>query len=231
MTQISHPWHAIFQPMVTVKNDMHPEIADYEMLLRNADNKFPGKEFLDGILTEDGNQKWIQATIPALKAALVGHPKRRIFINIDPAQLSFQEIWDFLADTHQNYGQQVAIEITERRKLIPDIQYFYEEFHRLKAMGFELAIDDVSSGGNSYQFVCNHLEDINRIKLSLLIFKHSKPQTTLQFARAWLDLAKENNMTFVLEGVESPRIAKLFAGEDHVLQQGFYWNDRVASAV
>lgn len=231
MSNSDQAWHAIFQPMVHVKENMHPEIKDYEMLLRNPEGRFPGQEFLDDILTRSGNLKWIKTTIPALRDALKDHPERRIYINIDPGQLTFDEVWGFLAETHQKYGKQVAIEITERRKLIPDIRYFYEEFHRLKKMGFELAIDDVSSGANSYEFVSRHLEDINRIKLSLLIFKHSSIETAMQFAKAWLDFAKENNITFVLEGVDSTQVAKSFAGNDNVLQQGFYWNDRVHELV
>lgn len=227
MTIDNQSWHAIFQPMVQVHNGMQSEVNEYEMLLRDSQDHFPGTEFLDGILTKEGNLKWIDAVTPGLKKLLTASANSRVFINLDPAQLNFDEVWDFLKETRAKYGDRVAVEITERRQLIPDIQYFYHEFHELKKMGFEIAIDDVSSGGNSYEFVCHHLTDINRIKLSLLTFKHSVEKTTMQFAKAWLDFAQENNLSFVLEGVESQEMAQSFAGRPNVLQQGFYWDKQV----
>lgn len=227
MTSSVKNWHGIFQPMVAVDSQMNPTIKDYEMLLRDADGHFPGQEFLDSILNKDGNLKWINSTELALQHEMVVHPDRRVFINLDPAQLTFEEIWDFLGKIRQQYGSKVAIEITERRERIPDIQYFYSEFHRLKEMGFDIAIDDVSSGANSYEFVCHHLDDISRIKLSLLIFKQSSPTIAMQFAQAWQSFAAEKDLIFVLEGVEDAKMAQSFAGKKNVLQQGFYWNDRL----
>lgn len=223
-------WYGIYQPILTVNKNLKSQVQDYELLLRDENNNFPGKEFLDAILTQEGNERWIESVRPSVKAALTDHPERHIYLNLDPAQLTFPNVWEFLKETHKLYGDQVAIEITERRKLLPSINYFTEEFHKLKKLGYEIAIDDVSSGGNSYEFVYHHLEDIDRIKLSMLIFKNSTIKTALSFAEAWMDFAQEKEITFVLEGIDNKEVAQKFAGLPNVLQQGFYWQKGVKLA-
>ena len=90
-------------------------------------------------------------------------------------------------------------------------------------MGFELAIDDVCAGSNSYAFIVRQLKAIQRIKLSLLVFKNEDHETTRDFVNAWLTFATRHHLDFVIEGIADRQLAETFAGNPTVLQQGFYW--------
>ncbi len=65
---------------------------------------------------------------------------------------------------------QVAVEITERHEHVHSINYLDQEINRLRDLGFEIAIDDVCAGSNSYAFIKRQCQPL-AIKLSLLIFQ------------------------------------------------------------
>lgn len=202
---------------------MNAKVNTYEMLMRDSSGSFPGMEFLQSLTTEAGNEKWITVSRQSLNEVLTGHPDYRIYINVEPCQMKFENVWQFLAEVHAKYSRQVAIEITERRETLHDLKYLDNEISRLNEMGFELAIDDVCAGGNSYAFIVRQLKVIKRIKLSLLLFKNEDEETTIDFVNAWHSFAQKHHLDFVLEGVSSKKIAEKFAGAPQVLQQGYYW--------
>lgn len=219
--------HHIFQPIFQVDQQLNSKVSDYEMLLRDESGRFPGKKFLESLTTAEGNQDWIKLTSGSLATALDDHPERVVFINIEPCQLTFQTVWDFLRQIHDQYDYQVGIELTERRDAINDWYAFFDNFRKLKAIGFSLAIDDVGSGAHSYEFVSKHLDHIKRIKLSLMLFRQDDPATTRKFVNAWISFAQSKKIEFVIEGIQNLQLAKEFSGLDRVLEQGFYWNKGV----
>lgn len=219
----SEKLHNIFQPIFQVDHEMNAKVDTYEMLMRNPSGVFPGMEFLQGLTTQEGNDQWITISKKSLTTALTNHPQRKIYINLEPCQMEFDCIWRFLEEIHEQYGSQVAIEITERRETIHSLDYLDEEILRLKKMGFELAIDDVCAGSNSYAFIVRQLSAIQRIKLSLLVFKNEDHETTNDFINAWLTFATHHHLDFVIEGIADRQLAESFAGNPTVLQQGFYW--------
>lgn len=173
--------HNIFQPILRVDQQLHATVDTYEMLMRNAADAFPGIDFLTSLTTTAGNQRWITISQSSLDHVLTGHPRRKIYINIEPCQL-----------------------------------------------GFELAIDDVCAGSNSYAFVARQLGTIRRIKLSLLLFKNEDRATSRHFVDAWLAFATKHHLDFVIEGIADRQIAQQFAGNPTILQQGFYWGKGAA---
>ena len=220
----SEKLHNIFQPIFQVDHEMNAKVDTYEMLMRNPSGVFPGMEFLQGLTTQEGNDQWITISKKSLTTALTNHPQRKIYINLEPCQMEFDCIWRFLEEIHEQYGSQVAIEITERLETIHSLDYLDEEILRLKKMGFELAIDDVCAGSNSYAFIVRQLSAIQRIKLSLLVFKNEDHETTRDFVNAWLTFATHHHLDFVIEGIADRQLAESFAGNPTVLQQGFYWS-------
>ena len=226
MTQIkikSDKLHNIFQPILRVDSKLNTEINAYEMLMRDSSGAFPGMRFLEGLTTQLGNEQWIAISKKSLVAVLEDHPQRKVYINLEPCQMEFECVWQFLTEVHQQYGSQVAIEITERRETIHSLDYLDGEIHRLKQIGFELAIDDVCAGSNSYAFIVRQLGAIQRIKLSLLVFKDEDSETKREFVNAWLTFATKHHLDFVIEGITDKKLAKEFAGNSTILQQGFYW--------
>ena len=213
----------IFQPILSVDQAMNAEIDTYEMLIRNNNGEFPGINFLHSLTTQEGNDAWIKASRKSLKNALKEQQNRKIYINLEPCQMNFESIWQFLEEIREAYHDHVAIEITERRETIHSLDYLDREIQRLKKMGFELAIDDVCAGSNSYAFIKRQLKVVSRIKLSLLLFKDEDYELMISFVNAWLAFAKKHHLTFVIEGISNRQLAKKFAGNPVILQQGFYW--------
>lgn len=218
----------IFQPILSVDQAMNAEIDTYEMLIRNNNGEFPGINFLHSLTTQEGNDAWIKASRKSLKNALNEQQNRKIYINLEPCQMKFESIWQFLEEIREAYHDHVAIEITERRETIHSLDYLDREIQRLKEMGFELAIDDVCAGSNSYAFIKRQLKVVSRIKLSLLLFKDEDYELMISFVNAWLAFAKKHHLTFVIEGISNRQLAKKFAGNPVILQQGFYWGKGTA---
>ena len=218
----------IFQPILSVDQAMNAEIDTYEMLIRNNNGEFPGINFLHSLTTQEGNDVWIKASRKSLKNALKEQQNRKIYINLEPCQMKFESIWQFLEEIREAYHDHVAIEITERRETIHSLDYLDREIQRLKKMGFELAIDDVCAGSNSYAFIKRQLKVVSRIKLSLLLFKDEDYELMISFVDAWLAFAKKHHLTFVIEGISNRQLAKKFAGNPVILQQGFYWGKGTA---
>lgn len=219
----SEKLHNIFQPIFQVDHEMNAKVNTYEMLMRDSSGAFPGMDFLNSLTTPEGNEQWIAISRKSLATALTSHSECKIYINLEPCQMEFDSVWQFLEEVHEQYGSQVAIEITERREIIHSLDYLDEEIIRLKKMGFELAIDDVCAGSNSYAFIVRQLKAIQRIKLSLLVFKNEDHETTRDFVNAWLTFATCHHLDFVIEGIADRQLAESFAGNSTVLQQGFYW--------
>ena len=218
----------IFQPILSVDQAMNAEIDTYEMLIRNNNGEFPGINFLHSLTTQEGNDAWIKASRKSLKNALNEQKNRKIYINLEPCQMKFESIWRFLEEIREAYHDHVAIEITERRETIHSLDYLDREIQRLKKVGFELAIDDVCAGSNSYAFIKRQLKVVSRIKLSLLLFKDEDYELMMSFVNAWLAFAKKHHLTFVIEGISNRKLAKKFAGNPVILQQGFYWGKGTA---
>lgn len=218
----------IFQPILSVDQAMNAEIDTYEMLIRNNNGEFPEINFLHSLTTQEGNDAWIKASRKSLKNALNEQKNRKIYINLEPCQMKFESIWRFLEEIREAYHDHVAIEITERRETIHSLDYLDREIQRLKKVGFELAIDDVCAGSNSYAFIKRQLKVVSRIKLSLLLFKDEDYELMMSFVNAWLAFAKKHHLTFVIEGISNRQLAKKFAGNPVILQQGFYWGKGTA---
>lgn len=218
----------IFQPILSVDQAMNAEIDTYEMLIRNNNGEFPGINFLHSLTTQEGNDAWIKASRKSLKNALNEQKNRKIYINLEPCQMKFESIWRFLEEIREAYHDHVAIEITERRETIHSLDYLDREIQRLKKVGFELAIDDVCAGSNSYAFIKRQLKVVSRIKLSLLLFKDEDYELMMSFVNAWLAFAKKHHLTFVIEGISNRQLAKKIAGNPVILQQGFYWGKGTA---
>lgn len=200
---------------------MNAKVNTHEMLMRDSSGAFPGMEFLNSLTTPEGNEQWISISKKSLADALTAHPQRKIYINLEPCQMEFDSVWQFLEEIHEQYGSQVAIEITERRETIHSLDYLDEEILRLKRMGFELAIDDVCAGSNSYAFIVRQLSAIQRIKLSLLVFKNEDHETTRNFVNAWLTFATHHHLDFVIEGIADRQLAETFAGNQLFSSKAF----------
>lgn len=209
--------YSIFQPIINVNKSLNTKIDSYEMLIRNEEGHFPGIGFIKGLATADGNKQWIAISEQSLQSALGAHQNRKVYINIEPCQMQFNSMWQFLKQLRTTYKNQVAVEITERHEHVHSINYLDQEINRLRDLGFEIAIDDVCVGSNSYAFIKRQLPAIQPIKLSLLIFKDEDKETVMNFIHAWLTFAQKHQLDFVIEGISDQQAAQKFAGNPIIL--------------
>lgn len=214
-------WHNVFQPIYHIDANLHKKAAYYEMLLRGEDDRFPAEEFLQTLNNEEDGRRWLEFEKQSLHELFARCPGIRVHLNLDPVQFAYPSVWTFLKECHDLYGDHVIIEITERQDAVRDKsdEYFDKAFHKIHALGFKIALDDVDSGGNSLEFVKKHLDDISCIKLSLLVFKGMEMETALMFMAAWTAFARDNNLDMVLEAVPNWRMCACFAGLDHTYIQ------------
>ncbi|MGN1279380.1 MAG: EAL domain-containing protein, partial [Limosilactobacillus sp.] len=175
------------------------------------------------LTTQAGNANWIAISQQDLDQVLTDHPERKVYINLEPCQMEFENVWDFLENLYKQYHDQVAIEITERRETLHSLDYLDDEIHRLRKIGYKLAIDDVCAGSNSYAFIVRQLNVIKRIKLSLLLFRNEDQATRRSFVKAWQTFAIHHHLDFVIEGISDRELAQKFSGNPKILQQSFYW--------
>lgn len=124
----SEKLHNIFQPIFQVDHEMNAKVNTHEMLMRDSSGAFPGMEFLNSLTTPEGNEQWISISKKSLADALTAHPQRKIYINLEPCQMEFDSVWQFLEEIHEQYGSQVAIDITERRETIHSLDYLMKRF-------------------------------------------------------------------------------------------------------
>lgn len=209
--------YSIFQPIINVNKSLNTKIDSYEMLIRNEEGHFPGSGFIKGLATADGNKQWIAISEQSLQSALGAHQNRKVYINIELCQMQFNRTWQFLKQLRTTYKNQVAVEITERHEHVHSINYLDPEINRLRDLGFEIAIDDVCAGSNSYAFIKRQLPAIQPIKLSLLIFKDEDKETVMNFIHAWLTFAQKHQLDFVIEGISDQQAAPKFASNPIIL--------------
>lgn len=224
-------WYNVFQPIYKIDKDFEAHISHYEMLLRDseANDTFPNYDFFKTISTEEENQKWLLAEKESIDQAFQKYPDIRINLNIEPIQFAYPSVWEFLRDVFNKYGKKVVIEVTERQLQAGSLgtKQFDQSFQRLHNLGFDIVLDDVDSGGNSFTFVNHHSDIISGIKLSLLDFSNINYETTVKFIDAWASFAKEKQLSLVLEAVRSKEFAQKFAGAKNIFQQGYYWQKGV----
>jgi len=101
-------------------------------------------------------QQVVEQACQALRAmADAGFPGLTLAVNVSPLQLRRREFADELAAVLARHGiapAQLEIEITEQA-VMSDFQDGREMLHRLRAMGFPVAVDDFGTGYSSLRYV------------------------------------------------------------------------------
>ena len=222
-------WYNVFQPVYQVDKDLNVTISHYEMLLRDENDSFPNSDFFRVVGTVEDNQKWILVEKESIDQAFAKYPDICINLNIEPIQFAYPSVWEFIENIYSKYGKKVVIEVTERQLQAGTLgnKQFDKSFQRFHDIGLDVVLDDVDSGGHSLTFVDHHSDIISGIKLSLLDFDPISSDTTIKFIDAWASFAKEKHLDLVVEAIRNKEIAQKFAGNKHIFQQGYYWQQGV----
>ncbi|EJF00048.1 EAL domain-containing protein [Liquorilactobacillus mali] len=224
-------FYLVCQPIVRIQaNQLIESVADYEVLIRSRRNdKFPFETFRKLIESETYNDIFIKWFEKEFRYLLQKFPDYKFDINIDPQQFKYPRTWVFINNISDEH-QRIAIEITEAIPLNKEFATQDEFFEKsplpvLKKIGFKTVIDDIGTGQNSLQFVSNNLQNIDRLKISLVAFRGLRSDIIYRFLEAWCNLANKYNFEFVVEGIDNKITAKNLVSGGLIMQQGFFWQE------
>lgn len=222
-------FYFVFQPIMKVFSETESEVFAYEVLLRSKETKrFPENLFSLLIQEESTNRILMEWYEKELEKYLLFYPNVYFDINIHPQQFIHPSTWFFLKNM-KKFNRQLKIELTEHRPVFINkkdhVNYaLNDSIKEVANLGYEIAIDDIGSGQNTIDLVIENIESISCFKFSLLPFRKLDCRTIINFLNLWLQLAKKQKFTFIVEGVDSFHIMNFLFDNEIYLQQGYYWS-------
>lgn len=225
--------YLVFQPIINLKCRKFSENTEFEVLLRSKSaGGYPGELMDKYIEIEVLNKYLLTWYLSEMVFYCQKHPNYIFNVNIHPQQFLHTSTWEFLTALKE-YAKQVNIEITEKPFSVEEIRQFpidhISSFIKgVKSLGFKVSFDDVGSGQNSLEMVAKNIEQVDCLKFSLHTFRFMEQETVAMFLRAWHQLAHDNNIRIVVEGIEDETMSQFLFEKGIHLQQGYYWAKAVA---
>jgi len=192
-------WMA-FQPIVSWRDR---RVFGYEALLRSDEPTLKNPlEFLEeaerlGKVHELGRA--IRAHVSDAARQLPGEAK--LFVNLHASDLNDPSLLDSCSPLSA-IAHRVVLEVTERSSLA-DVKDVTSQIESLKAMGFQIAVDDLGAGYAGLTSFTQLEPEIVKLDMSLVrgVDVHTKKQSIVGSMRKLCD---ELGMVVVAEGVETP---------------------------
>jgi EAL domain-containing protein (putative c-di-GMP-specific phosphodiesterase class I)/CheY-like chemotaxis protein len=192
-------WMA-FQPIVGCQGRL---VFGYEALLRSDEPlmKSPA-DILDaaerlGRLHELGRA--VRDRVAA--AAPEAPPGTKLFVNLHSADLNDEALYSADAPLSK-IASRVVLEVTERASLY-GVEGISARVARLKALGFEIAIDDLGAGYAGLTSFTQLEPQVAKLDMSLVRGVDTDPRRQ-SIVRSMKNLCDELGMLVVAEGVETP---------------------------
>ncbi|MDP3118951.1 MAG: EAL domain-containing protein [Sulfuricurvum sp.] len=225
---------AHFQPIVNMKNNT---IYGYESLARGVSDDgnliYPDTLFRWG---REGNMLFYldrACRETSLKTAAVKNISSKVFINFIPTAiydpqhcLQSTVKWAKQLDFDP---KNIIFEVIES-DYVSDLDHLKKILDFYKSQGFMVALDDVGSGYSSLNMIAKLLPDI--VKIDRDIIDHIDINIVNQsIFRAIVQIAKENNIIVLAEGIERAEEANFCAQEGADLAQGYYYGKPSAEPI
>lgn len=217
--------------------------AHYQPIIRLDSRKVIGFEALcrpkDGLLSSP--QLLIDASLAAGRIWDLGRMMRRvigeqlsalppegvIFVNLHPADLDDPELLSGEA-LLRGSASRIVLEITER-SWIPDFRRCKESVHRLRTLGYRIAVDDLGSGYASLNSVA--LLEPHFVKIDKALVRHIEDHAhAAKLVRRIVEFANDAGSEVVAEGVETEVEAQMVADLGCHLAQGYFFGRPVPSS-
>lgn len=161
----------------------------------------------------------------ALQAAQGMDQGKKLFVNSLPATLSDPRFADEHAVEFPADGQlpaaSIVLEITERTGIV-DFEKFGHRLNRIRAQGFQVAIDDVGTGYSSLQTISEVRPEFLKIDLSLIKGIHQS-LIKQEIVSSILQIGDRIGAQVIAEGIESDEEFRVLEGFGVRLGQGFYF--------
>ncbi len=209
-------WMA-YQPIVSLRQR---SIFGYEALLRSSDSAFPNP----GALLEAAEQVRrvhdlgrVVRTSVARDAHDTG-PGVRFFVNLHALDMNDENLYSPKSELAQ-MASRTVLEITERASL-DGVSQVQDKVKRLRALGFQIAVDDLGAGYAGLTSFSQLEPDIAKIDMSLVRGIDVEPRKQ-SIVRSMTRLCDELGTLVVVEGVETKGERDTLVGLGCDLLQGY----------
>lgn len=190
-------WMA-YQPIVFADGN---RVIAYEALLRSSSKELGNPGLILDAAERLNAVPLLGRTIRQHVAAQLEHdPAIQVFINLHALELLDESLYDLNAPLTR-FAPRVVLEITERVALtqVADIR---ERLHRLRGLGFRVAVDDLGAGYAGLGSLVDLEPEVVKIDMGLVRNVHESP-TKQKLVRAIAALGRELGWLLVAEGVET----------------------------
>lgn len=202
-------------------NKVNNSLIGYELLIRHltADGWRPPKYFSDIPATT------IAGMLTATTAKLV-LKIGSVSVNLNRTQMMNAEINDALIQSQDQLRPlKLNVELTEEPGdesiTNADLEPMLERFRQ---RGMELCLDDVGTGDNQYEEIKELLPYVSELKFALQNFDEEFQDPKIQAkVTYWRDIAKKENLRFILEGIEDEADDQLADRLNIDLRQDYYY--------
>jgi EAL domain-containing protein (putative c-di-GMP-specific phosphodiesterase class I)/CheY-like chemotaxis protein len=210
-------WMA-FQPIVSLKEQ---RVFGYEALLRSDEPAMKNPANMLDAAEKLGRLHELGGAVRAQVAAVAGAPEcagARLFVNLHSADLNDESLFEPEAPLSR-IAHRVVLEVTERASL-HDVKSVPDCVRKLKALGFQVAIDDLGAGYAGLNSFTQLEPEVAKLDMSLVrgIDTDSRRQNIV---RAMRGLCGDLGILVVAEGVETPAERDTLAALGCDLLQGY----------
>jgi EAL domain-containing protein (putative c-di-GMP-specific phosphodiesterase class I) len=210
-------WLAL-QPIVRCSTK---EIFAFEALMRSDEPTLAMPLALLDAAERLGRQPELSARLRDLAAEVTHRPGvPRLFVNLHPLDLLDDSIFSLEAPLSR-VAKSVVLEITERASL-DEVKDVRARVQRLRALGFEIAVDDLGSGYAGLNSFAQLEPEFVKLDMTLVRDVDQRP-TQRRLIGSMVSLCKDLGIGVIAEGIETAaeRDVLLELGCD--LLQGYYF--------
>jgi len=210
-------WMA-FQPIIGWRGR---HVFGYEALLRSDEPLMKNPADILDAAERLGRLHELGRAVRAKVAAAAAAPEiaeAKLFVNLHSADLNDEELYSAHAPLSK-IAKRVVLEVTERASLY-GVKNISARVAQLKALGFQIAIDDLGAGYAGLTSFTQLDPEVAKLDMSLVrdVDTDSRRQSII---RSMNTLCKELDMLVIAEGVETPAERDMLATLGCYLLQGY----------
>ena len=142
----------------------------------------------------------------------------RLFVNLHYADLNDAELFDPNSE-FSRHAERFVLEITERESL-DAIAQAQDKVQQLRALGFEIAMDDLGAGHNGLAAFAQLEPEV--VKLDMKLVRNlDRAEKQRDLVQVMFDFCEQGGMQVIAEGVETPEELQALSGIGVDLVQGY----------
>ncbi|RUO63104.1 bifunctional diguanylate cyclase/phosphodiesterase [Pseudidiomarina insulisalsae] len=197
----NHALTSVFQPIV---DTYRSSLIGYESLIRGPEGH-PLERPLQLFAEAEALQLRQVLEQYCIRIAAKSFDMRQfagaLFINIDPNLLSCSNCLNELTNLPTTTAATVVLELSEHYE-ISDISQLKTQMHRLRAIGYRFAIDDLGAGHSSFKLWAEVRPDFVKLDRYFISDINNSPYKR-EFVQHIVTLAKNLHATVIAEGIET----------------------------